>query len=71
MRRMPRTQLLSPQEERIILRCGDGLTDKEIGRELGISPHTVRTHINSAKAKLNAKNKTHAVKLLNELVASL
>lgn len=71
VRRMPRTQLLSPQEERIILRCGDGLTDKEIGRELGISPHTVRTHINSAKAKLNAKNKTHAVKLLNELVASL
>ncbi|KUO64582.1 MAG: hypothetical protein APF80_01990 [Alphaproteobacteria bacterium BRH_c36] len=69
MRQSTRTQLLSPQEERIILRCADGLTDKEIGRELAISPHTVRTHINSAKAKLGAKNKTHAVILFNELSA--
>ncbi len=71
LRQSARPQLLSPQEERIILRCGDGLTDKEIGREMGISPHTVRTHINGAKAKLGAKNKTHAVKLFNELSATL
>jgi len=67
MRKKRRTQFLSPQEERIILRCGAGLTDKEIGREMGISPHTVRTHVNSAKAKLGAKNKTHAVMLFNDL----
>lgn len=69
MRQFARAPLLSPQEERIILRCGDGLTDKEIGREMEISPHTVRTHINSARTKLGAKNKTHAVILFNELSA--
>ncbi|MBU1211247.1 MAG: helix-turn-helix transcriptional regulator [Alphaproteobacteria bacterium] len=69
MRQSARAQLLSPQEERIILKCADGLTDKEIGRDMAISPHTVRTHINSAKTKLGAKNKTHAVILFNELSA--
>lgn len=43
--------------------CRHGLTDKEIGKALGISPHTVRTHLNSAKLKLDARNKTHAVHL--------
>jgi len=65
------SNLLSPQEERIILKCGAGLTDKEIGREMDISPHTVRTHVNSAKAKLGAKNKTHAVMLFNGYSARL
>lgn len=64
-----RASVLSPQEERIILKCAAGLTDKEIGRELDLSPHTVRTHINSAKAKLGARNKTHAVMLFRELTA--
>lgn len=54
-------QLLSPQEERIIQKCSEGLTDKEIGSEFNISPHTVRSHINSAMTKLGAKNKAHAV----------
>ncbi|MBU2582895.1 MAG: helix-turn-helix transcriptional regulator [Alphaproteobacteria bacterium] len=67
LRKRPRAPLLSPQEERIILQCAAGLTDKEIGRDLEISPHTVRTHINSAKAKLGARNKTHAVTLYKEL----
>ncbi len=55
--------ILSPQEEKVIQHCREGLTDKEIGKVLGISPHTVRTHLNSAKLKLYARNKTHAVHL--------
>lgn len=64
-----RPSLLSPQEERVILACADGLTDKEIGREMEISPHTVRAHLNNAKEKLGARNKTHATVLYLALLS--
>lgn len=38
-----------------------GKTDEEIGRILGISPHTVRFHLESARARLNTTNATHTV----------
>jgi len=38
-----------------------GKTDEEIGRILGISPHPVRFHLESARARLNTANTTHTV----------
>ncbi|MCC3243766.1 autoinducer binding domain-containing protein [Methylocystis sp. WRRC1] len=38
-----------------------GKTDEEIGRILVISPHTVRFHLESARARLNTANTTHTV----------
>jgi DNA-binding CsgD family transcriptional regulator len=38
-----------------------GKTDEEIGRILSISPHTVRFHLESARARLNTANTTHTV----------
>ena len=38
-----------------------GKTDDDIGRILGISPHTVRFHLESARARLNTANTTHTV----------
>lgn len=38
-----------------------GKTDDEIGRILGISPHTVRFHLESARARMNTTNTTHTV----------
>jgi DNA-binding CsgD family transcriptional regulator len=38
-----------------------GKTDEEIGRILGISSHTVRFHLESARARLNTTNTTHTV----------
>ncbi|WP_258189733.1 response regulator transcription factor [Pseudomonas simiae] len=41
-----------------------GLTNKEIGRELGISDHTVRDHISSMLKKTNTTNRVElAVKI--------
>lgn len=38
-----------------------GKTDEEIGHILGISSHTVRFHLESARARLNTANTTHTV----------
>ena len=50
------------QREREVLRLlADGLSNDEIGKSLGISPETVRTHVRKAMAKLEADTRTHAV----------
>jgi DNA-binding NarL/FixJ family response regulator len=56
--RMPKVT----QRERDVLRLlADGLTNEEIGKELFISPETVRTHVRKAMTKLEADTRTHAV----------
>jgi len=50
------------QREREVLRLlADGNSNEEIGKELFISPETVRTHIRKAMAKLDADTRTQAV----------
>jgi len=50
------------QREREVLRLlADGLANEEIGKQLHISPETVRTHVRKAMAKLEADTRTHAV----------
>ncbi len=50
------------QRERDVLRLlADGMTNEEIGKELFISPETVRTHVRKAMAKLDADTRTQAV----------
>ncbi len=50
------------QREREVLRLiADGRSNEEIGRELYISPQTVRTYVRKAMAKLQSRNRTHAV----------
>jgi len=48
--------------ERQVLRClEDGQTYKEIAAELGVSPHTVHTHIKRIYEKLHASGKADAL----------
>lgn len=39
----------------------DGMQNEEIGRELQISPDTVRAHVRKAMARLDADTRTEAV----------
>jgi DNA-binding NarL/FixJ family response regulator len=41
----------------------EGLGNKEVAFRLGISEHTVKFHVNSILAKLNAASRTEAVML--------
>jgi DNA-binding NarL/FixJ family response regulator len=50
------------QREREVLRLlADGMSNEEIGKNLFISPETVRTHVRKAMAKLDADTRTQAV----------
>jgi DNA-binding NarL/FixJ family response regulator len=50
------------QREREVLRLlADGFSNEEIGRQLFISPETVRTHIRKAMSRLGAETRTQAV----------
>jgi two-component system, NarL family, response regulator DegU len=51
---------LSVREMEILSRVTDGLLNKEIAVELGISQQTVKNHITSILKKLNVKDRTQA-----------
>jgi DNA-binding NarL/FixJ family response regulator len=46
---------LSPREREVLDRSACGLDEAAVARELSISPHTVRTHLRNASAKLGLR----------------
>jgi two-component system NarL family response regulator len=53
--------LLSHRETEIVKEIENGLTYKDIATKLGISPHTVHTHIKNIYEKLHAKDRQGAL----------
>jgi DNA-binding CsgD family transcriptional regulator len=53
--------LLTPREIEVLTAVGNGLSNKAAARQLGISPHTVKFHIESLFRKLDAKSRAEAV----------
>lgn len=53
--------LLTPREMEVLNAVAAGLANKEIARELGISLHTVKFHMESLMRKLGASSRTEAV----------
>lgn len=60
---VPATAGLSGRELEVLALLADGLGQREIARQLVISPHTVRTHIERIFAKLGAHSRAEAVAL--------
>jgi LuxR family transcriptional regulator, maltose regulon positive regulatory protein len=52
---------LSPRERNILERIGQGRSNKEIARELGIAPETVKSHIKNIFVKLGVDRRANAV----------
>jgi two-component system, NarL family, response regulator DegU len=57
----PSVEPLTPRELEVLGYTKLGLTNRQIGRELGISPGTVKRHIEHIIAKLGVSDRTQAV----------
>lgn len=52
---------ITPREDDVLQLLAHGLTNKAIARELAITDHTVKFHVNSIMTKLGAQSRTEAV----------
>jgi DNA-binding NarL/FixJ family response regulator len=53
--------LLSPRERAILELIAQGQSNKEIARELGITPETVKSHVKNIFTKLEVDKRAKAV----------
>jgi DNA-binding NarL/FixJ family response regulator len=51
----------STREREILQKVADGATTRQVASDLGISPHTVKTHLERIFEKLGAKDRAQAV----------
>ena len=59
----PGVESLSPREREVLSLVAQGLTNPEIAERLVLSLATVKTHVRSILAKLDARDRVHAVLL--------
>ena len=58
---------LTGRQKQVLSLLGEGLNNKDICRQLGISERTVKMHITALMAKFNARNRTQlAIKSISE-----
>lgn len=58
---------LTPQQFRVLQMLGEGLLNKQIAYELGVSEATVKAHMTAVLRKLGANNRTQAVLIAGRL----
>lgn len=58
---------ISPREMQVLRKLAQGSANKEIARDLDISPNTVKTHVASLFTKLSASRRTEAINKAREL----
>jgi two-component system, NarL family, nitrate/nitrite response regulator NarL len=54
-------ETLTPRELQVLRLMAEGQSNKTIARQLGISEHTVKFHVNAILGKLNVQSRTEAV----------
>lgn len=61
-----RLSRLTPREREVLDLVAKGLTNKAIARELGLSPGTIKVHVERTLAKLGATDRTQAAVIATE-----
>ncbi|RJG51650.1 response regulator [Motilimonas pumila] len=59
--------LLTPQQYRVLVMLNEGLLNKQIAFELGVSEATIKAHVTAIFRKLEVSNRTQAVIALQQL----
>jgi DNA-binding NarL/FixJ family response regulator len=58
---MARLSTLTPQQVRVLMMLSEGLLNKQIAYNLGVSEATVKAHVSAILQKLNVESRTQAV----------
>ncbi|MBN9044536.1 MAG: response regulator transcription factor [Rhizobiales bacterium] len=62
-----RLRTLTPQQARVLTMLAEGLLNKQIAYELGVSEATVKAHVSAVLQKLGVDSRTQAVILLSRI----
>lgn len=62
-----RLQTLTPQQTRVLGMLAEGLLNKQIAYELGVSEATIKAHVSAILQKLGVDSRTQAVILLSRI----
>ena len=62
-----RLQSLTPQQTRVLGMLAEGLLNKQIAYELGVSEATIKAHVSAILQKLGVDSRTQAVILLSRI----
>lgn len=65
-----RIQSLTPQQTRVLSMLSEGLLNKQIAYELGVSEATVKAHVSAVLLKLDVDSRTQAVIMMNKIGAN-
>ena len=60
----PGEELLTPREREVLEQITNGASNKEAGRQLGISPRTIEVHRARIMDKLHARNAADLVRIV-------
>lgn len=59
---------MTPWKQKIAALKADGLTNKEIGSKLNLSPNTIKEHLRQVYMELDVNNAAKLAKKLRELI---
>ncbi len=62
-----RLRSLTPQQARVLTMLGEGLLNKQIAYELGVSEATIKAHVSAVLQKLDVDSRTQAVIRLSKI----
>ncbi|MCO5063418.1 MAG: response regulator transcription factor [Rhizobiaceae bacterium] len=62
-----RLQSLTPQQTRVLGMLAEGLLNKQVAYELGVSEATIKAHVSAILQKLDVDSRTQAVILLSKI----
>ena len=69
MKLRDRMMTLTPQQVRVLMMLSEGLLNKQIAYELGVSEATIKAHVSAILQKLGVESRTQAVILTGRLAA--